>query len=262
MSNYTTEVRFICETAAGYDESQERNKVYDVITAAMPKIFDFTFPIFDEAYRPVLERKILMHYYTREIAFETAGLWKLKLETRLNEIMPYYNKLYELELTEYNPIWDVDLTEDKTQKIDTDTTDNENRVGSSSEVNDGQSATQRAGNSSASGSNLYSDTPQGEITNLADGKYLTNATLTSDTGATTDSENVTTHNTSAENNSRSTMSTGTIDTTDMYMKHIKGKRGSLTYAKMILDEADKIEKLGNIDMRIIRDLKDLFFTLY
>lgn len=262
MSNYTTEVRYICEVAAGYDESQERDNVYNVITNAMPKVFNFNFPIFDEAYRPVLERKILMHYYTREIAFETVGLWKLKLETRLNEIMPYYNKLYELELTEYNPIWDVDLTEDKTRVVDTDTSDSESRMGNSSKVEDNQTARQYASTTHDDGSNLYSDTPQGEITNLADGKYLTNATITGSDGTQRDTENITDHNTSAENNSRSTMASGTIDTTDMYMKHIQGKRGSLTYSKMILDEADKIEKLGNIDMRIIRDLKDLFFTLY
>ena len=51
-----------------------------------------------------------MHYYTREIGFETVGLWKLKLQTKLNEIMPYYNKLYETELLKYNPLYDVDMT--------------------------------------------------------------------------------------------------------------------------------------------------------
>lgn len=262
MSNFTTEVRFICEEAAGFDESQERNKVHDVITAAMPKIFDFDFPIFDEEYRPVLERKILMHYYTREIALETVGLWKLKLETRLNEIMPHYNHLYEIEMLEYNPLWDVDLTEDKTQVVDTDTSGSESRIGNSSNVSDGQRSTQTAGNTSDSNTELYSDTPQGQITNLAEGKYLTNATMNNGEGSSTSLENVTTHDTAAETNSRSTMTTGTLDTTDQYVKHIKGKRGSLTYSKMAEEELALRDKIGNIDLRIIRDLKDLFFTLW
>ena len=93
MSKYTTEVRFICEQAADYDASQNYAKVSEIIDKAIPKVFDFDFPIFDETYRNVLCTKILKHYYTREICEETVGLWKLRLDTRLNEIMPFYNKL-------------------------------------------------------------------------------------------------------------------------------------------------------------------------
>lgn len=250
MANFTTEVRSICEFYAGYEEGQERDKVHDIITVAMPKVFDFDFPIFDEEYRPVLERKILMHYYTREIALETVALWKLKLEARLNEIMPKYNKLYEVQLFSYNPLWDVDLTEDKWRDIDTSTTGQEARQESST----GQSAEQTA--NSNSNTNLYSDTPQGEISRLAEGKYLTNATM--DSGTTNGSRNLSTN----DSGSRNTSTTETVDTTDNYLKHIKGKRGGLTYSKMLEEEVDLIEKLDNIDYRIIRELRDLFFTLW
>ena len=47
MSKYTTEVRFICETYAGFTESQDANMVEEVIGLSMGKIFDFNFPIFD-----------------------------------------------------------------------------------------------------------------------------------------------------------------------------------------------------------------------
>ncbi len=110
MSNYTTEVRFICETAAGLSASEGGNSVENIIQAAIPKVFDFDFPIFDEAYRNVLETKILKHYYTREIGEETVGLWKFRLNTTLNEIMPYYNKLYNSELLDFNPLYDVNYT--------------------------------------------------------------------------------------------------------------------------------------------------------
>lgn len=112
MSKYTTEVRFICETAAGLDTSEGYLSVNQIIKAALPSVFDFDFPIFDETYRPLLETKILKHFYTREIGLETVGLWKLKLDTKLNEIMPYYNQLYKSELIEFNPLYDVDLTRD------------------------------------------------------------------------------------------------------------------------------------------------------
>ena len=110
MSKYTTEMRYICETEAGLSESVGYSKIKDVIAKAIPKIFDFDFPIFDENYRNVLETKILKHYYTREIGLETYGLWKLKLDTKLNEIMPFYNQLYKSALLEFNPLYEVDYS--------------------------------------------------------------------------------------------------------------------------------------------------------
>lgn len=110
MSKYTTEVRFLCESLTGHTESVGFNSVDEILNQAAPLIFDFNFPIYDESYRLVLEKKILRHYYTREISEETYGLWKLRLEDRMNVIMPYYNKLYESALLTFNPFYDVDLT--------------------------------------------------------------------------------------------------------------------------------------------------------
>lgn len=124
MSKYTTEVRFICEHYAGLDESKGFDNIEEILTESAPKVFSFDFPIFDENYRIPLERKILRHYYTREIGEETVGLWKLRLNTRLNEIMPYYNQLYESELLKFNPFYDVDYT--KTGNREGENTGNEN----------------------------------------------------------------------------------------------------------------------------------------
>ena len=82
MSIYTTEVRFICETYAGYKESQGYDKVNEIVASAQSKIFEL-YPIFDESYRSVLNTKILRHYYTREICAETVGLWKLWLNNKM-----------------------------------------------------------------------------------------------------------------------------------------------------------------------------------
>lgn len=104
MSKYTTELRYICETSASLTESKGYNDIQDILDESWDKIFSFDFPIFDEAYRPVLCKKILKHYYTREICEETVGLWKLRLDARMNEIMPYFNKLYESEAISIDPL--------------------------------------------------------------------------------------------------------------------------------------------------------------
>lgn len=43
MSKYTTEVRYICERAAGLDESKGFNDVSDILDKAVGKVFNFHF---------------------------------------------------------------------------------------------------------------------------------------------------------------------------------------------------------------------------
>lgn len=203
MSKYTTELRYICEALAGEDESVGYDSISEVITKALPKLFDFDFPIFDEAYRQVLERKIVKHYYTREICAETVGLWKLYLDTKLNEIMPYYNQLYTTELISYNPLYDIDLHREHSKAgnengsgsnaSQTASTHNSQYAETGSYDRTVQSADERNytgssnmtrnfdGDYSESGENLeaYSDTPNNKLSNVTQLDYLT--TLTKDT---------------------------------------------------------------------------------
>ena len=108
MSKYTTEVRFICEEAAGLKDSVGYNDVNEVVEKAYPKIFDSSLVFYDEETKTRLLPKILIHYYQREIGFETVGLWKLKLNQKMREILPYYNQLYASEALEYDPLKNVD----------------------------------------------------------------------------------------------------------------------------------------------------------
>lgn len=215
MSKYTTEVRFICEEAAGLTSSVGYLGVNDVINAALPKVFNFDFPIFDETYRPILEKKILKHYYTREIGLETVGLWKLFLDTKLNEIMPYYNQLYKSELISFNPLYDVDLTRDHqlkrlediketgTQESDTnrngtlDTTTNKTgTTHDTSLTTDHGTANQDISNqktvhgtngdttdvtTTVSHVDKFSDTPQGALDGLKNDTYMSEARIVDDT---------------------------------------------------------------------------------
>lgn len=214
MSKYTTQVRFICENAAGLDESAGYNRVDEIINLAAPSIFT-AFPIFDEDYRLPLENKILKHYYTREICEETVGLWKLRLDERMNLIMPYYNKLYESALLHFNPLYDTDLTKEidrentgnttrhKTNDIETDDdvtrTRTNTNTGTVKDAGTANTQTSDTGTTQNNGDlwSLYSDTPQGGIGGIQGAEddpavgtnaYLTNAThnISQDSGRTTD----------------------------------------------------------------------------
>lgn len=108
MSIYTTQLRYICEQYAGRTESADYKETPAVIAAARPKLFDFTYPLYDASYKGALETKIINHYYFREIGAETAAQFKFMLARTLNEIMPYYNQLYKTADLEFNPFYDVD----------------------------------------------------------------------------------------------------------------------------------------------------------
>ena len=236
MSKYTTQVRFICETAAGLSESEGQTSVKQIIAAAIPSVFDFNFPIFDESYRNVLETKILKHYYTREIGLETVGLWKLKLDTKLNEIMPFYNQLYKSELIEFNPMYDVDLTRDhnlkreettkqdatekgtteKTGSVDdnthTETSDNQNSESTTDIQNTtGSNSKEQLGVNKTS-YDKYSDTPQGSLQNVQNDTYLTNARMVNDTNSQTGETTVTGNDTSNGTTTVNSSSDGTNST--------------------------------------------------
>lgn len=243
MSKYTTEVRFICENYAGLSESKGQASVNEIIEKACPKVFDFGFPFYDEAYRSVLEKKILKHYYTREICAETVGLWKLWLDTKLNEIMPYYNQLYKSTTLEFNPFYDFDYT----------TTSNRDIGQDESSTADGSSQTTNSVEQNGNNKNIdkYSDTPQGGLQNVENGTYLTNATI--DEGET--------HSTGSGSSIGSTTNTGTrkYNSTDEYLEHVAGKRGGQSYSELL----QKYRKTFlNIDMMVIDDLGDLFMNLW
>lgn len=232
MSHYTTQIRYICETSIGLTESSGQMGVNSIIQAAIPSIFDFNFPIFDENYRNVLCTKILKHFYTREIACETVGLWKLMLDTKLNEIMPYYNQLYKSELLEFNPLYDVDLSRshelkreettnqdsinNETNSKNTKVTDDTYSAGESKQDTNSTSSienntTSTSDNKTTGNKNhtdRYSDTPQGSLQNISNDAYLTNARIIND-------NNDDTSNTTVTGNDNSTGNTSSIiDTTN------------------------------------------------
>ena len=323
MSKYTTEVRFICENSAGLTESAGYSAIDEVIGKAIPNIFSFNFPIFDEAYRDILCRKILKHYYTREICEESVGLWKLRLDTRMNEIMPYFNKLYKSELLEFNPLYDTDLTrkgqrdnesngsedysssKDSTGNSETNTTNSGTSTSTTNQTTEGEANGSSEGSTTGTNTNtitgnktnanserdLYSDTPQGALTNVEDETYLTNARKKTLSG--TNTENTTSNDSSTGTSKETTTNktTGKIDTstngetngtgksttvntvkdkftsnqshgattTEEYLETVSGKQGNESYSKMLMEYR---KTFLNIDMQVIDSLSDLFFGLW
>ena len=279
MSKYTTEVRFICESKSGLEASGGSGDVDNIIANSWNKIFTGKAPFFDEKYRSVLCQKILKHYYLREICCETVGIWTLWMNTRLEEIMPYYNQLYESAKIKFNPMHDVDLTIKHernvvgTSKEDGTRTDNttgkRTLTGNRNTDSTGSDTRNTTSNNDETKKDLYSDTPQGAITGLENENYLTNARKITDNVNVTGSDETNTTENTGTNYSETEDTTGKVDgitsntgssnTIENYLETIAGKQGTESFSSLL----NKFrETFLNIDMQVIEEFSDLFFGLW
>ena len=112
MSKYTTELRYPLEQRFNelnpdYEGTPEPR---DVCVEGKDIIFDFYYPINPDD-KERFEINFCLHYYTREIGSETLALFKLRLQSKLNELIPKYNMLWNqlAEMSEINIYDNVDL---------------------------------------------------------------------------------------------------------------------------------------------------------
>lgn len=232
MSKYTTQLRTI-ESIYGKEELINWFSDYDLtnyLTSEEIEVIESRGTWTKER----LAKLCIDHYYMREIGFETPYLFKHYLRTTLHEIMEKYLPLIYSASIKYDPLVNVDYTEDFKRDLQDDTTTNGT---SNSTIN-----------SNGSGLQFNNVTPQGNI-NKADilqGKYA--STTSANEGTSTESNNATIDNTENKN------------VNENYTKTIKGNSGvSATAQKMIQQYRDNIRM---INLEIINDLNDLFMGIY
>jgi len=102
-----------------------------------------------------LAKKIVDHYFLREIGFETIAMFKHYAKVQMQEIMESKLPLIYSASIEYDPMVNVDYTETLVRNLDTE----------------------QSNSSSGSGVVISSDTPQTNITkaNILAGNYASNA---------------------------------------------------------------------------------------
>lgn len=169
-----------------------------------------------------LAKRIINHYYTREIGTDAIGQFMNFIKDKMSELMETYAPLIYSASISYDPLINVDYTE--TYKGQSDNTSNS------------------SSNSNSSGLTVNSDTPQGQInkSEILSGSYA------SSTGA----------NETENNINDNTSSNGSQE----YTKNIKGNSGvAATAQKMILQYRENIRA---INTEIVYGLEPLFMGLY
>ena len=173
-----------------------------------------------------LAKKIVDHYYMREIGFETPGLFEHQAKIKMQEIMELELPVVYSNSLDYDPLESVlfDITE--TRNIE------------------GTGTSNSESNSSGSGLSVSSDTPQTLINKdeILQGKYASQ---------TNGSE------TETSVNGNTTSSSNTVET---LTHHEQGNKGVLdSYQKMLVDYR---KSLVAVDTRIIEKLNSLFMGIY
>lgn len=205
--------------------------------------FDFglkEYPIWKEEYRGEqdgnrwvsgLNRKILDHFYYYEIGQETPDMFKFMLNRKMNEIMPYFNKLYATETLAFDPFETLDVT---------NTTDG---TVASASANTETSEQTGVGTSKSKSRTVNSAFPQTMLNDS--GSYATGAN-----DGWSDGE-------SGSTNTGSTSSEGTGTVNEDRTLNMKGSQGSKSALLMQYRET-----LLNLDMSVIQELYPLFMGLF
>lgn len=233
MSRYTIELRYLIE--GNYDLGLK------------------DYPIFDESYREQLNNKIIQHYYFREIGFETEALFKNRLNQKMNEIMPYYNQMYESSKLKIDPLSTIDLEEVFSRKSKTTGEGTSSTSGTGNNTNNFNSTdTTDYGKISK-----FSDIAQAQTTpnEILNDKYLTSATV--DDGQ--DKNTNTGTNTSQTESTTSGTSTDERNLDEDTTLTRKGNNGTASESELLNMYR---ETFLNIDMMIIEDLDELFLGIW
>lgn len=189
------------------------------------------YPIYDEAHRPDLNKRILDHYWFYEIGAETVEQFRFFLNRKMREIMPYYNQLYLSTRLQFDPLKQIDYS-----------TISHSTVGSTTRNTEHGSATQSS-DTVANARTVQSDFPQTQLAGNKD--YASSA---ADSSSKTDVAGTSTSDGS---------STAAMDGSNEATTSTSGRQASA--AALILQYR---ETLLNVDMAVVGELAPCFMTIW
>lgn len=214
MAKYTIQLRKVCDI---YTREEVENwfKSYELSDYLLPNQQELleNSNIWD---KNKLAKKIVDHYFMREIGFETPALFRHYAKITMEEIMEEKLPLLYTTAIEYDPLINVDFTETYERNVDgtennilngnnnrtingnnnSETTQNTTNSRTAKSTNNGTSESNS--NSNSSGISVSSDTPQGQINKneILNGKFASNVTANNSESSVND--NTSTNNTTNE----------------------------------------------------------------
>ena len=210
----------------------DKTKIKDLAKEGRTTFFDFDYPLTNNITKEQFETMILNNFITRRIGFDTLTAFKIKLNVKLNSIMPKYNKMFDA-LENWNIFNDGEReTKQGTDNRTTSNTANNNLTNTSNTTN----------NSTSDRRN--SELPQDQLENLRDGSYVGNYNY--DTDSATSQDTSTSQGSSTSNGTDNNTYNETIT---------RSPSDKITIMK------EMQENINSIYEMIFKDLECLFYQL-
>ena len=235
-----------------YDNTKVTVELRELVESGV-NIWDFDYPSYYKGEeKAAFEKKVLDHYYFRQIGQETPARWLHYFRTRIREIMPYYLDIYksvELFKSIEDPLESYNLTETYKE------TGSGTASSQDSSTSESSGTTTAAHTEDTTSGNIkrFSNTPQNSIENLDN--YLTEATKD-------DGNNAVEYSGSDVFESSGTATSSGTSSTETEKSYELSRRGNIGVQPL----GDEIRKLReayiNVDMMIIKELNDLFLGVY
>lgn len=191
-------------------DAEEQTKIKDLAAAGREEIFDFDYPLTTNIDKADFECMILNHFLMRRIGYDTVNAFKIALNVKLNEIMPIYNKMFDM-LQGWNLFNDGEVMNRTLQDSGSNSLNN---MTSTSNTSDRR----------------YSDTPQNNLGDVRSGSYVTDYNYDQDSGSVSSSTAGTDSRYTLENITRSPS-----DKINIYKEFIENKKSIYT---MIFEDLD------------------------
>lgn len=216
--------------------NDDKKKIKDLAKYGRTTFFDFDYVLSSSITKEQFETTILNHYLMRRIGFDTLTAFRIQLNVKINEIMPKYNKMFDM-MNNWNIFQDGgDITKDGTVNDSEQSSNNTNT-----------SLTNTASNTTGTTSDRRrSETPQNELEDVRAGKYVTDYNY--------DTNNTTSSDTSSSNGTNSNSYSGT--------------KANAYHEKITKTQENRLElyikyqnELNNIFSMIFKELDCLFYGL-
>lgn len=213
----------IMDAMVNFDQT-DKVKIKDLPQASREEIFDFNYPLTNKISKQDFEVLILKHFMMRRIGYDTMTAFKIALDVKLNEIMPIYNKMFDML-----DGWDLfsDGEVETRNVVDSRSTQN---LSSLNQTNSGTDTSDRR----------FSELPQNRLSDLQNGNYVTDYNY--DTNTTSNSMN----NQSASN---------ITDSGSLNERIERSPADKIAIYKNFLESRESIYTM------IFRDLDNLFYGL-
>lgn len=201
----------ILNSLVNYDE-EEQTKIKNLAAAGRENIFDFEYPLSSNVDKEDFEVMILNHFLMRRIGYDTMTAFKIALNVKMNEIMPMYNKMFDMLEN-----WNIFNDGERVTRTVTDAgTNSLNNTTTSQNTSDRR----------------YSETPQNQLQNVRDGKYITDYNYDTDNGSVSSLSS----GTDSRNTSETIIRTPS-DKMKLYKEFIENKKSIMT---MIFEDLDSL----------------------